>query len=43
MDKSYRAFFGFKKEPFGSDLEINEILKTPELIAVKERFDTPSG
>jgi type II secretory pathway predicted ATPase ExeA len=39
MDKSYRAFFGFKKEPFGSDLQINEILQTPELIAVKERFD----
>jgi type II secretory pathway predicted ATPase ExeA len=39
MDMSYRTFFGFKKEPYGSDLEINEILKTPELIAVKERFD----
>ena len=39
MDKSYRAFFGFKKEPFGSDLTLNEILKTPELMAVKERFD----
>jgi type II secretory pathway predicted ATPase ExeA len=39
MDTSYRAFFGFKKEPFGADLTINEILKTPELIAFKERFD----
>ena len=39
MDATYRSFFGFKKEPFGSDLEINEILKTPELVAVKERFD----
>ena len=39
MDVSYRTFFGFKKEPFGSDLEINEILKTPELISVQERFD----
>jgi type II secretory pathway predicted ATPase ExeA len=39
MDMSYRTFFGFKKEPFGSDLEMNEILKTSELIAVQERFD----
>jgi len=39
MDMSYRTFFGFKKEPFGSDLEMNEILKTPELLAVKERFN----
>lgn len=39
MDKTYRTFFGFKKEPFGSDLEISEILQTPELIAVRERFD----
>ena len=32
MDANYRAFFGFKKEPFISDLELKEILKTPELI-----------
>lgn len=39
MNVNYRTFFGFKKEPYGSDLELSEILKTPELIAVKERFD----
>ncbi|MBC8457950.1 MAG: AAA family ATPase [Deltaproteobacteria bacterium] len=39
MDAIYRTFFGFSKEPFVSDIELNEILKTPELIAVKERFD----
>jgi len=39
MDISYRTFFGFQKEPFGVDLEMGEILKTPELVAVKERFD----
>jgi general secretion pathway protein A len=39
MDVSYRSFFGFQKEPFGADLELGEILKTPELLAVKERFD----
>jgi general secretion pathway protein A len=36
---NYRTFFGFTKEPFGSDLDLSEILQTPELIAVKERFD----
>jgi type II secretory pathway predicted ATPase ExeA len=39
MDVAYRTFFGFSKEPFGSDLDLSEILQTPELIAVKERFD----
>ena len=39
MNVSYRTFFGFKKEPYGADLDLNEILKTPELLAVKERFD----
>jgi len=39
MDVTYRTFFGFSKEPFSSDLHLSEILQTPELIAVKERFD----
>jgi len=39
MNANYRTFFGFKKEPYGTDLELSEILKTPDLIAVKERFD----
>ena len=36
---SYRAFFALTREPFSSDLALHEILQTPELIAVKERFD----
>ena len=39
MDASYRTFFGFKKEPFSSDLALKEIMKTSELIEIKERFD----
>lgn len=39
MNVNYRTFFGFKKEPYGSDLDLGDILKTPELIAVQERFD----
>jgi general secretion pathway protein A len=39
MNANYRTFFGFEKEPYGTDLELSEILKTPDLIAVKERFD----
>lgn len=39
MDMTYRTFFGLIKEPFGSELDLSEILKTPELISVKERFD----
>jgi hypothetical protein len=39
MNTNYRSFFGLKKEPFGSDISCKEILKTTELIDVKERFD----
>ena len=39
MDANYRAFFGFKKEPFTSDLELKEILKTRELVEIQERFE----
>jgi len=39
MNHNYRSFFGLKKEPFGSDIRVSEILKTAELIDVKERFD----
>jgi type II secretory pathway predicted ATPase ExeA len=38
-NNNYRNFFGLKKEPFGADININEILKTAELIDVKDRFD----
>jgi len=36
---NYRTFFGFKKEPFNAGIRVAEILKTPELINVKDRFD----
>jgi type II secretory pathway predicted ATPase ExeA len=43
MNNNYRSFFGLKKQPFGADININEILKTAELIDVKERFDYVIG
>jgi type II secretory pathway predicted ATPase ExeA len=39
MNNNYRNFFGLKKEPFGSEISLDDILKTTELIDVKERFD----
>ncbi len=36
---NYRTFFALTKEPFAAELELSEILKTPDLLAVKERFD----
>jgi type II secretory pathway predicted ATPase ExeA len=38
MKHNYSAFFGFKKAPFAADIKTSEILKTPELIDVEERF-----
>jgi type II secretory pathway predicted ATPase ExeA len=39
MNNTYQAFFGLKKEPFGFDINTGEILRTPELDDVKDRFD----
>jgi type II secretory pathway predicted ATPase ExeA len=39
MNDNYRSFFGLNKEPFGTDIKVPEILKTPELTDVKDRFD----
>ena len=39
MNDHYRTFFGLNKEPFGTDISMSEILKTPELIDIKDRFD----
>jgi general secretion pathway protein A len=39
MNDNYRTFFGLNKEPFGADISLSEILKTPELVGVKDRFD----
>ncbi len=42
-NNNYRNFFGMKKQPFSADININEILKTAELIDVKQRFDYVIG
>jgi len=39
MNNNYRTFFGFTKEPFGTDLKIKELLETDELKAVTKRLD----
>jgi type II secretory pathway predicted ATPase ExeA len=36
---SYRSFFGFTREPFTADLELDSILQTPELLAVGQRVE----
>jgi type II secretory pathway predicted ATPase ExeA len=39
MNETYRTFFGLGREPFSAELSLAEILPTPELLDVKERFD----
>ena len=39
MIPAYRTFFAFTREPFDSELKPDEILKTPEVLAVADRFD----
>ena len=39
MNENYRTFFGLNKEPFSTDIPLTEILKTDQLIDVKNRFD----
>ena len=39
MNEIYRTFFGLSREPFSSEINLSEILPTPELLSVKERFD----
>lgn len=43
METNYRAFFGMTQEPFRPDPDLNEILQTDELKAVKSRFDYALG
>lgn len=43
MDKSFKTFFGMKKEPFRADLKQNEILETEELKSIKSKFDYTTG
>jgi type II secretory pathway predicted ATPase ExeA len=39
MKANYRAFFGLKKEPFGADIPIKEIMQTQALAGVWDRFE----
>jgi hypothetical protein len=39
MKPSYLHFFGFSHEPFGADLRVDQILHTPKVLVVSDRFD----
>jgi type II secretory pathway predicted ATPase ExeA len=39
MNENYRTFYGLNKEPFATDIAINDILKTDQILDVKTRFD----
>ena len=36
---TYCAYFGFKSEPFTSEISAKNLLKLPSMVSVKERFD----
>ncbi len=36
---TYCGFFGFKSEPFSSEISAKNLLKLPSMVSVKERFD----
>jgi type II secretory pathway predicted ATPase ExeA len=38
MNKKYRSFFGFEREPFPTDIDLRDILLTDELSGVWNRF-----
>lgn len=39
MSQAYRSFFGFSREPFSSDLKVEEILQTEAVLSVVDRVD----
>lgn len=39
MNAPFCANFGFKAEPFSSDIQTKNLLKLPSMVSVKERFD----
>ena len=39
MASPYRAFFGFKSDPFAADIATRDLLKLPSMLGVKERLD----
>ena len=40
---AYCAYFGFKAEPFSSEISSKNLLKLPSMVSVKERFDYVMG
>jgi general secretion pathway protein A len=43
MNEKHLAFFGFQKEPFGTETSISDIFQTDDLIGVKKRFEYAVG
>jgi len=39
MSQAYRSFFGFTREPFSSELKVEEILQTEAVLAVANRVN----
>jgi hypothetical protein len=39
MSETYCTLSGFSREPFGSDLKVEKILKTEAVISVADRVD----
>ena len=43
MNNNYRTFFELEREPFSSDIELDNILLTPSLNGVEERIHYAVG
>ena len=39
VNANYRSFFGMSREAFPTELSLKDILETPDIAAIKERFD----
>ena len=39
MKNKYKVFFGLKKDPFAPDIDVKNILPTPQLQGAVERFE----
>ncbi len=39
MNDNYRQFFGFKSEPFPTDMDAADILETSQVVQTRDRFD----
>lgn len=38
MKNPYRVFFGFQAEPFSQDIKVQQMLQSPGVLGVKQRF-----